>query len=119
MLTIDGSRGEGGGQIFRTSLALSLISGTPFRIERIRAGRAKPGLMRQHLTALEAAAAIGDADGEGGAMRGQQFWSRPRPVRAGPYRFAVGSAGSAALVLQTVLLPLVTASAESSLTLEG
>jgi RNA 3'-terminal phosphate cyclase (ATP) len=119
VLTIDGSQGEGGGQILRSSLALALISGTPFRIERIRAGRAKPGLMRQHLTALEAAAAIGDADVEGAAIGAQQVLFRPKHVRAGTYRFAVGTAGSAALVLQTVLLPLVTASAESSLTLEG
>jgi RNA 3'-terminal phosphate cyclase (ATP) len=119
VLTIDGSQGEGGGQILRSSLALSLISGTPFRIERIRAGRAKPGLMRQHLTALEAAAAVGDADVEGAAIGAQQVLFRPKRVRAGTYHFAVGTAGSAGLVLQTVLLPLVTAGAESSLTLEG
>jgi RNA 3'-terminal phosphate cyclase (ATP) len=119
MLTIDGARGEGGGQIFRTSLALSLVSGTPFRIERIRAGRAKPGLMRQHLTALEAAAAVGGADVEGAAIGSQEIVFRPQRVRAGTYRFAVGTAGSAGLVLQTVLLPLVMAGAPSTLTLEG
>lgn len=119
MLTIDGSRGEGGGQILRTSLALSLISGTPFRIERIRAGRAKPGLMRQHLTALEAAAAVGDADVGAATIGAQHVEFRPRRVRAGTYRFAVGTAGSTGLVLQTVLMPLVTAGTASSLTLEG
>jgi RNA 3'-terminal phosphate cyclase (ATP) len=119
MLTIDGSRGEGGGQIFRTSLALSLVSGTPFRIERIRAGRAKPGLMRQHLTALQAAAAVGEADVEGAAIGAQEVVFRPKHIRAGTYHFAVGTAGSAGLVLQTILLPLVMAQAPSSLTLEG
>jgi RNA 3'-terminal phosphate cyclase (ATP) len=119
MLTIDGSRGEGGGQIFRSSLALSLVSGTPFRIERIRAGRAKPGLMRQHLAALEAAAAIGEASVEGAAIGSPEVVFRPTRVRAGAYRFAVGTAGSTGLVLQTVLLPLATVGGPSTLTLEG
>jgi RNA 3'-terminal phosphate cyclase (ATP) len=119
MLTIDGSRGEGGGQIFRTSLTLSLITGTPFRIDRIRAGRAKPGLMRQHLTALEAAAAVGEADVDGAVVGGQEVVFRPKRLRPGNYRFAVGTAGSAGLVLQTILLPLVIARAPSSVTLEG
>ena len=60
-ITIDGSEGEGGGQILRTALALSLVTGRPFRIERIRAGRSKPGLLRQHLTAVQAAAAVSGA----------------------------------------------------------
>ena len=119
MLTIDGSRGEGGGQIFRTSLTLSLVTGTPFRIDRIRAGRAKPGLMRQHLTALAAAAAVGEADVDGAVVGGQEVVFRPKRLRPGNYRFAVGTAGSAGLVLQTILLPLVIARAQSSLTLEG
>ena len=119
MLTIDGSQGEGGGQIFRSSLALSLLSGTPFRIERIRAGRTKPGLMRQHLTALEAAAAVGAAGVEGAVIGAGEVVFRPGRVRPGHYRFAVGTAGSTGLVLQTVLLPLATAGGSSSLTLEG
>jgi RNA 3'-terminal phosphate cyclase (ATP) len=119
MLTIDGSRGEGGGQVLRSSLALSLASGTPFRIERIRAGRARPGLMRQHLTALEAAAAVGQATVEGAAIGSREVVFRPGRVRAGEYRFAVGTAGSTTLVLQTVLLPLLLADAPSRLTLEG
>jgi RNA 3'-terminal phosphate cyclase (ATP) len=119
MLTIDGSRGEGGGQIFRTSLTLSLVTGTPFRIDRIRAGRAKPGLMRQHLTALEAAAAVGEADVDGAVVGAQEIVFRPKRLRPGTYRFAVGTAGSAGLVLQTILLPLVIARARSSVTLEG
>ena len=119
MLSIDGSGGEGGGQIFRTSLTLSLVTGTPFRIDRLRAGRAKPGLMRQHLTALEAAAAVGEADVDGAAVGAQEIVFRPKRLRPGNYRFAVGTAGSAGLVLQTILLPLVIARARSSLTLEG
>ena len=119
MLTIDGARGEGGGQILRSSLALALATGTPFRIERIRAGRAKPGLMRQHLTALEAATAVGDASVEGAAIGSREVVFRPGRVRAGTYRFAVGTAGSAGLVLQTVLLPLATAGGPSALALEG
>ena len=62
MLVIDGSFGEGGGQILRTSLALSLVTGTPFRIERVRAGRPRPGLLHQHLTAVKAAARVGQAE---------------------------------------------------------
>jgi RNA 3'-terminal phosphate cyclase (ATP) len=118
MLTVDGSQGEGG-QILRTSLALSLVSGTPFRIERIRAGRAKPGLMRQHLTALEAAAAVGDADVDGAGIGAHEIVFRPKHVRPGDYRFAVGTAGSAGLVLQTVLLLLLTAAGASRLALQG
>lgn len=62
MIAIDGSEGEGGGQILRTSLALSLVTGQPFRMERIRARRQKPGLLRQHLTAVEAAGTVGCAE---------------------------------------------------------
>jgi RNA 3'-terminal phosphate cyclase (ATP) len=119
MLTIDGSTGEGGGQIFRTSLALSLVTGTPFRIHHIRQARAKPGLRPQHLAALDAAATIGEADVDGGAVGAQEIVFRPRRVRAGTYHFDVGTAGSTGLVLQTVLLPLVMTRAPSSVTLEG
>lgn len=119
MLTIDGSQGEGGGQILRTALALALVSGTAFRIERIRAGRARPGLMRQHLTAVEAAAAVGQADVDGASVGAQELVFQPKGIRPGSYRFAVGTAGSTGLVLQTVLLPLLAAGAASSLVLEG
>jgi RNA 3'-terminal phosphate cyclase (ATP) len=119
MLTIDGSTGEGGGQIFRTSLALSLITGTSFRIHHIRQARDKPGLRPQHLAALQAAATVGEADVEGAAVGASEITFRPRHVRAGTYVFDVGTAGSTGLVLQTVLLPLVMARAPSSLTLDG
>ncbi len=119
MLVIDGSRGEGGGQILRTSLALSLVTGRPFRTERIRAGRAKPGLLRQHLTAVQAAAQVGHARVEGDVLGSQTLEFEPGPVSGGEFRFAVGSAGSVTLVLQTVLVPLMLAPDPSSLTLEG
>lgn len=119
MLVLDGSLGEGGGQILRTSLGLSLVTGTPFRIDRVRAGRARPGLMRQHLTAALAAAAIGRAEVTGAAVGSPSLTFRPgRPV-PGDYRFAVGTAGSATLVLQTVLPALLFAPAASALVLEG
>jgi RNA 3'-terminal phosphate cyclase (ATP) len=119
MITIDGSEGEGGGQILRTSLALSLVTGQPFRMERIRAKRQKPGLLRQHLTAVEAAKTVGCAEVAGAYMNSQTLEFRPEMVTPGNYRFAVGTAGSATLVLQTVLPSLLTASATSTLTLEG
>ena len=119
MITIDGSQGEGGGQILRTSLALSLVTGQPFRMDRIRAKRQKPGLLKQHLTAVEAAKTVGCAEVEGAALSSQTLEFRPGPVTAGNYRFAVGTAGSATLVLQTVLPALLTASGHSTLTLEG
>ena len=119
MLIIDGSEGEGGGQILRTSLALALVTGQPFRMERIRAKRQKPGLLRQHLTAVEAAKTVGCAEVAGAEMNSQILEFRPGPVTPGNYRFAVGTAGSATLVLQTVLPALLTASGKSILTLEG
>jgi RNA 3'-terminal phosphate cyclase (ATP) len=119
MITIDGSQGEGGGQILRTSLALSLVTGQPFRMERIRAKRQKPGLLKQHLTAVEAAKTVGCAEADGASLSSQTLEFRPGPVTPGNYRFAVGTAGSATLVLQTVLPALLTASSHSTLTLEG
>jgi len=119
VLHLDGSAGEGGGQILRTALALSLVTRKPFTIDRIRAGRERPGLQRQHLTAVQAAAEIGRADLRGAAVGSSVLTFKPGPVTPGFYRFAVGTAGSATLVLQTVLPPLLAASAPSSLTLEG
>lgn len=119
MLTIDGAFGEGGGQILRTALALSLVTGTPFRMEHIRAGRSKPGLLRQHLTAVQAAMTIGNAGVEGAVMGSQSLTFVPGQVTPGAYTFAVGTAGSTTLVLQTVLPALILASAPSTLTLEG
>lgn len=119
MLTIQGNQGEGGGQILRSSLALSMLTGTPFRIVHIRAGRKKPGLLRQHLTAAKAAAQVGCARLEGAALGAQELTFEPGPVAPGTYHFDVGTAGSATLVLQTVLPALLTASGPSTLVLEG
>src|SRR5712672_1838180 len=119
MILIDGSEGEGGGQILRTSLALSLVTQQPFRMERIRAKRLKPGLLRQHLTAVEAAKTVGCAEVTGAALTSQTLEFHPGPVTPGNYRFAVGTAGSATLVFQTILPALLTAPSLSTLTLEG
>lgn len=119
MLSIDGCAGEGGGQILRTALALSIVSGQPFRITRIRAARERPGLLRQHLTAVKAAAEVSAAAVDGAALESAAVTFRPGPVRPGEYSFAVGTAGSATLVLQTVLPALLTAPSPSHLILEG
>jgi RNA 3'-terminal phosphate cyclase (ATP) len=119
MITIDGSSGEGGGQILRTSLALSLVTGQPFRMEKIRARRPKPGLRRQHLTAVLAAAEVGKAEVEGAELESRELVFVPSGVRPGEYRFDVGTAGSTTLVLQTVLPALMTASGPSQLRIEG
>lgn len=119
MLIIDGAQGEGGGQILRTSLALSLITNRPFRIERIRANRKTPGLLRQHLTAVNAAAAIGNAETVGAEMGARELTFVPGEIVPGEYRFAVGTAGSALLVMQTVLPPLMLAAQSSKLVIEG
>ena len=118
-LHIDGSQGEGGGQVLRTSLALSLITQTPIRLENIRANRAKPGLMRQHLTAVRAAAAIGNAIVEGDVIKSQVLTFIPGRAVGGNYRFSIGTAGSTLLVLQTVLPPLMLAEATSIIEIEG
>lgn len=119
MIVIDGSEGEGGGQVVRNACALSLVTGTPFRIANVRGGREKPGLMRQHVTAIEAACAIGGADCEGLSVGSSEIGFTPGRVVAGEYSFAVGTAGSTGLVLQTVLMPLALADAPSRLVLEG
>src|SRR3954470_6735405 len=119
MITIDGSEGEGGGQILRSSLALSLVTGKPFRMEHVRAKRQKPGLLRQHLTAFESARTISNAEVQGATLGSQTLEFRPGTLVPGNYRFAVGTAGSATLVLQTVLPALLMAPGKSTLTLEG
>jgi RNA 3'-terminal phosphate cyclase (ATP) len=119
MLTIDGAYGEGGGQIIRTSLALSLVTGRPFLAKHVRANREKSGLRKQHLTAVNAAAEIGRAKVEGAAVGSTEFTFIPGSVTPGDYIFDIGTAGSATLVLQTVLPPLMIASAPSMLRLQG
>ncbi|MBB2487752.1 RNA 3'-terminal phosphate cyclase [Mitsuaria sp. WAJ17] len=119
MIEIDGSTGEGGGQILRTSLALSMCTGQPFALTRIRAGRPKPGLMRQHLTCVNAAAAVCGAQVLGAELSSQTLHFTPGPVRAGDYAFNVGTAGSCTLVLQTVWPALMMAEAPSRVKLGG
>lgn len=126
MAHIDGSYGEGGGQILRTSLSLSAITGKPLQINRIRAGREKPGLAAQHLTGVRAAAAICHAQVKGDALGSMTLEFIPgNSVQAGNYTFDVsvalqgGSAGAIALVLQTILLPLALADGDSQVTLRG
>jgi RNA 3'-terminal phosphate cyclase (ATP) len=119
MIRIDGAQGEGGGQMLRTSLSLSLITGQPFQIENIRAGRKKPGLLRQHLAAVLAASEIGDAELEGAHLGSQSLSFRPKTVKPGDYRFVIGTAGSGTLVFQTVLPALMLASGPSTLVIEG
>ena len=118
MLIIDGSQGEGGGQIIRTSLALSLVTGKPFRAVHVRANRDKPGLRQQHLTAVNAAAKIGQGK-VSAAVGATEFTFMPGPVTPGEYVFSVGTAGSATLVLQTVLPPLMISAGPSMLRFEG
>lgn len=119
MIQIDGSAGEGGGQILRTSLALAMCTGQAFTLSRIRAGRAKPGLMRQHLTCVNAARQVCGATVEGAELSSQTLVFRPGPVQAGDYAFNVGTAGSCTLVLQTVWPALMMADAPSHLKLGG
>ncbi len=119
MIELDGSSGEGGGQILRTALALAICTGQPVQIERIRAGRAKPGLMRQHLACVQAAARISGAQIHGAELGSQAIRFEPGVALGGDYRFDVGSAGSCLLVLQTVLPPLLQAVQPSRIVLSG
>ena len=119
MITIDGSEGEGGGQMVRNACALSLVTGEPFRISNIRGRRAKPGLMRQHVTAIEAACVISGSECSGLTVGATELEFRPGRATPGEYHFAVGTAGSTGLVLQTVLMPLILADGPSQLVLEG
>jgi RNA 3'-terminal phosphate cyclase (ATP) len=119
MIELDGAAGEGGGQILRTSLTLAMITGQAFRIRRIRANRSKPGLMRQHLVAVQAASRICGAQVSGAAVGSQDLEFIPGPLRGGDYRFAIGTAGSCTLVLQTVLPALLSADVPSTLHLSG
>lgn len=118
-IELDGSSGEGGGQILRTALTLSMITGTAFRIERIRARRGKPGLLRQHLTAVNASARICGAKLVGAELGSQRLEFVPGKIRGGDYQFAIGSAGSCTLVLQTVLPALWFADAPSTVSISG
>lgn len=118
-LVIDGSAGEGGGQLLRSSLTLSMITGKPFILEKIRAGRKKPGLMRQHLTCVKAAAAICGAEVEGASVGSHRLVFRPGAIIPGEHVLDIGSAGACALVLQTIALPLASANEASRIVVRG
>ncbi|MGC1548420.1 MAG: RNA 3'-terminal phosphate cyclase [Rhodanobacter sp.] len=117
MIEIDGS--EGGGQLLRTALTLSMVTGTPFIMTGIRAKRSRPGLMRQHLTAVEAARQISDAAVTGAEPGSQILTFVPQAIRSGDFHFPIGTAGSTTLVLQTVLPALSRGSQASTIRLEG
>lgn len=119
MLQIDGSQGEGGGQILRSSLSLAICTQQPFRITNIRAHRDPPGLKRQHLTAVKAAAEICNADVAGAHIGSRELTFRPGKLVCKDYSFAIGTAGSTTLVLQTILPPLLIADAPSSVRISG
>lgn len=119
MLEIDGMMGEGGGQVLRTALALSATTNLPFRIDNIRRSRSKPGLMRQHLTCVQAAAAVCGAEVRGAELRSTSLTFTPRKLTAGDFDFAIGSAGSTTLVLQSILPALLHADGPSRVRITG
>lgn len=119
LVEIDGSLGEGGGQVLRTSLALSLMTGRPVRIVNIRAGRKKPGLAAQHLQAVEASRAVCGGHVEGAALGSTEIALAPGDVVPGEYTFEIGTAGAASLVLHTLFLPLALAGGPSELVIRG
>lgn len=116
---VDGRQGEGGGQILRTSLSLACITGKTLHMEHIRAARRNPGLARQHLSCVHAAAEICGGRCEGAALHSQVLHFQPGPVRSGDFVFDIGSAGSASLVVQTVLPALFLADGPSTVTVTG
>jgi RNA 3'-terminal phosphate cyclase (ATP) len=105
MIEIDGSYGEGGGQILRTSIALSALLREPVKIFNIRLKRPKPGLAQQHLTGIKAMQKITNAEVSGAEVGSIEVKFSPRAIKSGSYAIDVGTAGSISLVLQTLLLP--------------
>ncbi|MEM8734986.1 MAG: RNA 3'-terminal phosphate cyclase [Planctomycetota bacterium] len=119
MISIDGSIGEGGGQVLRSSLSLSMLTGQPVELTHIRSGRKKPGLMRQHLACVRAAKQICNATVEGDALNSTELIFDPGSVQSGDYQFSVGSAGSTCLVLQTVFPTLAMLAETSTVRISG
>lgn len=119
MIEIDGSIGEGGGQVLRSALTLSIVTRQPLHIINIRARRPKPGLMPQHLNAVNAASAISKAEVEGAHQGSMTLTFKPKELRSGRYKFGIGTAGSTSLVLQTIYLPLSLASSASTVSISG
>ena len=119
MIELDGATGEGGGQILRSALSLSMITGQPFRINNIRANRSKPGLMRQHLMAVHSAAHISGAAVSHAEVGSTTLTFAPEKIKAGDYEFAIGTAGSCTLVLQTLIPALLFADGPSTVRISG
>lgn len=117
LLSIDGR--EGGGQMLRTALSLSLATGQPFRMTGIRAGRSRPGLMRQHLTCVRASVEISDGCADGAELGSTELVFRPGALRGGSWKFCIGTAGSVHLLLQTLLPALLAGGEAADLRLEG
>jgi RNA 3'-terminal phosphate cyclase (ATP) len=120
MVELDGSRGEGGGQILRSALALAALTGRPFKLVNVRANRPKPGLQPQHLMCVKAAGAVCGAVYKGASVGSSTLYFEPGPVKAGTYTFSIGTAGATSLVLHTVYLPLaLRGDAPSTVTITG
>src|SRR4030042_4619599 len=119
LIEIDGSYGEGGGQILRTALAFSAILKRPFTIHRIRSKRKNPGLQAQHLEAVEALSRITGAQTEGVRFGSQKITFIPKKILSGDYQFEVRTAGAVTLLLQALFLPLCLGNEKSRLTLVG
>jgi RNA 3'-terminal phosphate cyclase (ATP) len=119
IVEVDGSRGEGGGQILRTSLALSLLTGKRMRIRKIRARRPRPGLMAQHLMCVKAAQRLCNAGVDGAELGSTAIDFLPGPVLPSRWTFDIGTAGSVGLVLQTILVPMLLASGPCATMIEG
>jgi len=119
LVTVDGSQGEGGGQMLRTSLSLGAIYGKPFEMVNIRSGRPVPGLKRQHLTCVRATAEICDAEVTGDEVGSMHLTFIPGAIKPGKYCFDIGTAGSVTLVAQTILPVLLLADGPSEVTIRG
>ena len=119
LIEINGAMGEGGGQVLRSSLALSILTGKPIFIRNIRLNRSKHGLLAQHLKSVDAAASVSKAHVEGAALGSTSLTFRPSEVNSGRYKFDIGTAGATSLVLQTIFLPLSRATAASSVIITG
>ena len=119
MIELDGSMGEGGGQVLRSALTMSILTSQAFTIQNIRAQRQKPGLMAQHLKAVDAAAAVSRAAVDGARLGSSHLEFYPGEIRAGRYQFDIGTAGATSLVLQTIAIPLSFAGSASSVIITG
>src|SRR5262245_41457653 len=120
LIELDGSEGEGGGQILRSALALSILTGRPFKLVNIRANREKPGLQPQHLMCVRAAGTISSALYKGASVGSSVLYFEPERVKPGKYTFTIGTAGATSLVLHSIALPLALRATEpSQITITG